>query len=147
MNDRGERKDTAVDVSANRAIALMRQALRLLDAAHTDMGAADAHLQMAIDVATHALPMREDSRITDETLSLDLLAVDMPLVRAMGGALSIFATLLGRQGIVETGEVANLLGIYAVATGETDDAEGLILGCWAAMIRDVAEHQGKTARG
>lgn len=50
-----------------------------------------------------------------------------------------------RQGIVETGEVANLLGIYAVATSETDQAEGLILGCWAAMIRDVAEQQAKGA--
>ena len=72
---------------------------------------------------------------------------DAPLVRAMGGALSMFATLLARQGIAETGEVANLLGIYAVATSEVDNEEGMILGCWAAMIRDVAEQQRKAARG
>lgn len=80
----------------------------------------------------------------DEIPQLDFER-DGPIVRAMGGALSIFATLLSRQGIVETGEVANLLGIYAVATSETDQAEGLILGCWAAMIRDVAEQQAKGA--
>jgi len=59
----------------------------------------------------------------------------------------MFATLLARQGIAETGEVANLLGIYAVATSEVDNEEGMILGCWAAMIRDVAEQQRKAARG
>ena len=77
----------------------------------------------------------------------DRLPQDAPLVRAMGGALSIFATLLARQGIVEMEEVANLLGIYAVATSEVDNEEGMILGCWAAMIRDVAEQQRKAARG
>lgn len=77
----------------------------------------------------------------------DRLPKDAPLVRAMGGALSIFATLLARQGNVETEEVANLLGIYAVATSEVDNDEGMILGCWAAMIREVAEQQRKAARG
>ena len=76
----------------------------------------------------------------------DHLLQDAPLVRAMGGALSMFATLLARQGIVEMGEVANLLGIYAVATSEVDNEEGMILGCWAAMIRDVAEQQRTSAR-
>ena len=76
----------------------------------------------------------------------DRLLQDAPLVRAMGGALSMFATLLARQGIVEASEVANLLGIYAVATNEVDNEEGMILGCWAAMIRDVAEQQRTSAR-
>ena len=76
----------------------------------------------------------------------DRLLQDAPLVRAMGGALSMFATLLARQGIVEAIEVANLLGIYAVATSEVDNGEGMILGCWAAMIRDVAEQQRTSAR-
>jgi len=66
---------------------------------------------------------------------------DAALVRAMGGALSIFATLLSRRGIADMHEVANLLGIYAVATSETDETEGWILGCWAEMLRDVAVHQ------
>lgn len=76
----------------------------------------------------------------------DRLLQDAPLVRAMGGALSMFATLLARQGIVEASEVANLLGIYAVATSEVDNEEGMILVCWAAMIRDVAEQQRTSAR-
>lgn len=76
----------------------------------------------------------------------DRLLQDAPLVRAMGGALSMFATLLARQGIVEASEVANLLGIYAGATSEVDNEEGMILGCWAAMIRDVAEQQRTSAR-
>jgi len=80
--------------------------------------------------------------MSDEHLrDFGLLPEHGPLVRAMGGALSLFATLLSRNGIIETGEVANLLGIFAVATGETDEAEGLILGCWAAMLRDLAEQQ------
>ena len=58
----------------------------------------------------------------------------------------MFATLLARQGIVEASEVANLLGIYAVATSEVDNEEGMILGCWAAMIRDVAEQQRTATR-
>lgn len=71
----------------------------------------------------------------------DVPLPDAALVRAMGGALSIFATLLSRRGIVDMSEVANLLGIYAVATSEKDETEGWILGCWAGMLRDVAEHQ------
>ena len=63
------------------------------------------------------------------------------LVRAMGGALSIFATLLARKGLIETDEVANILGMYAVTTGEVDQEEGLILGSWAAMLRDLADLQ------
>jgi hypothetical protein len=90
--------------------------------------------------------MEFDRMRNDEIPQLDL-ENDGPLVRAMGGALSLFATLLSRRGIVDTGEVANLLGVYAVATSETDQTEGLILGCWAAMIRDVAEQQGKAVRG
>lgn len=80
--------------------------------------------------------------MSDEQLeSIGLLPEDGPIVRAMGGALAMFSAMLSRKGIVETAEVANLLGIYAVATSETDKAEGMILGCWAAMLRDVAERQ------
>lgn len=62
----------------------------------------------------------------------DVPQPDAALVRAMGGALSILATLLSRRGIVDMSEVA---------TSETDETEGWILGCWAGMLRDVAEHQ------
>ena len=65
------------------------------------------------------------------------------LVRAMGGALSIFAAMLARKGLIETGEVANILGMYAVTTSEVAQEEGMILGTWAAMLRDIAELQDK----
>ncbi|WP_257558083.1 hypothetical protein [Sphingobium sp. CFD-2] len=66
---------------------------------------------------------------------------DAALVRAMGGALSILTTLLARQGLLRVSDVSELFGVYAVATSEIDDAEGQILGCWAAMLRDVAQDQ------
>lgn len=123
------------------AVTLMRAALRSLDAARIDLNGADAHLQMAIDKASGITPLGKGTSIEDEAASLDLLKVDKTLVRAMGGALSLFATLLSRQGVVSSGEVGELLGIYAVVTSEEDKAEGMILGCWAAMLRDLAARQ------
>lgn len=64
---------------------------------------------------------------------------DPALVRAMGGALAVFATLMARKGIAPLDEIANLIGIYAVVTGETAPDEGLILGCWGGMLRDAAQ--------
>lgn len=124
------------------AVALMRAAMRSLGAARTNLNGADAHLQMAIDKASGVTPLGKGTSIEDEAASLDLLKVDKTLVRAMGGALSLFATLLSRQGVVTSAEVGELLGIFAVVTGEEDRTEGLILGCWAAMIRDLAARQG-----
>jgi len=124
------------------AVALMRAAMRLLDSARTNLNGADAHLQMAIDAVSGVAPLDEGASIEDEPASLDLLTVDKTLVRAMGGALALFATLLSRQGVVTAAEVGELLGIFAVVTGEEDRTEGLILGCWAAMIRDLAARQG-----
>ena len=124
------------------AVALMRTAMRSLDAARTNLNGADAHLQMAIDAASGAAPLSKGAGIEDEAASLDLLTVDKTLVRAMGGALALFATILSRQGVVTAAEVGELLGIFAVVTGEEDRTEGLILGCWAAMIRDLAARQG-----
>jgi hypothetical protein len=84
--------------------------------------------------------LMEVNIMSDEELTdYGLLPEHGPLVRAMGGALSMFATLLSRNGSIETREVADLLGIYAVATSEVDKTEGLILGCWAAMLRDLAD--------
>ena len=124
------------------AVALMRAALRSLDAARIDLNGADAHLQLAIDKASGIASLDKGTNIEDEAASLDLLTVDKTLVRAMGGALALFATLLSRQGVVSSAEVGELLGIFAVVTGEDDRTEGLILGCWAAMIRDLAARQG-----
>lgn len=123
------------------AVTLMRAALRSLDAARTNLNGADAHLQMAIDAASGVAPLGEGASIEDEAASLNLLTVDKTVVRAMGGALALFATLLSRQGLVTSAEVGELLGIFAVVTGEEDRTEGLILGCWAAMIRDLAARQ------
>jgi hypothetical protein len=52
------------------------------------------------------------------------IAADPALVRAIGGALTVFATLMARKGIEPLEETANFLGIYAVLTAETAPAEG-----------------------
>src|SRR3546814_3132320 len=67
------------------------------------------------------------------------ITADPALVRAIGGALTVFATLMARKGIESLEETANLLGIYAVLTDEIAPDEALILGCWAGMLRDAAE--------
>src|SRR3546814_17607642 len=67
------------------------------------------------------------------------ITADPALVRAIGGALTVFATLMARKGIESLEETANLLGIYAVLTDEIEPDEALILGCWAGMMRDEAE--------
>lgn len=129
-----------------RAVALMREAIALLDEAHDDKSA--VHLHAAIDMAEQRHPLQPGDELPDENFdpaSSIPPPADSALVRAMGGALAMFATLLARSGIIEIGEVANLLGIYAVATSEEDAAEGLILGCWAAMLRDLAEQQNDKA--
>ncbi len=53
----------------------------------------------------------------------------------------MFATLMARQGGAPVDEVARLLGIYAAATNERSDDEGLLIACWSAILRDVAEAQ------
>lgn len=67
------------------------------------------------------------------------IAADPALVRAIGSALTVFATLMARKGIEPLEETANLLGIYAVLTDEIAPDEALILGCWAGMLRDAAQ--------
>src|SRR3546814_4229856 len=60
------------------------------------------------------------------------IAADPALGRAIGGALTVFATLMARKGIESLEETANLLGIYAVLTDEIAPDEALILGCWTS---------------
>lgn len=126
-----------------RAIVLMREALALLDAAHARDVA--AHLQMALDVAGRIPPMKPGDELPEDGAGSRPIAADPALVRAMGGALALFATLLARTGVAPVDEIGRLLGIYAVATGETERDEGLILGCWAGMLRDVAQDQNGEA--
>lgn len=47
-----------------------------------------------------------------------------------------------QTGAAQVEEIARLLGFYAVATKETSEEEGLLIGCWGAIIRDVADAQG-----
>lgn len=126
-----------------RAVALMREAIAMLDEAREQVAA--VHLQMAIDVVERIPPMKPGDELPDErfgpSTSAPQLAADPALVRAIGGALAVFATLLARRGGSSVDEVADLLGIYALATQETSADEGLIIACWGAILRDVAEAQ------
>ena len=65
------------------------------------------------------------------------------MVRAMGGALAVLAGLLEGKGVSTVEETSNVLGIYAVITGETAPDEGLILACWAGMLRDAAQEKAE----
>jgi hypothetical protein len=124
-----------------RAIVLMREAIVLLDEARE--GVAAAHLQAALDAAERVSPMTSGDELDDTTDLSDRAppAADPALVRAIGGALAVIATLIARRGDTSLEEIANLLGIYAVVTDETSAEEGQFIGCWGAMLRDFAEAQ------
>lgn len=64
---------------------------------------------------------------------------DPAMVRAMGGALAVLAGMLEGKGVASVEETSNVLGIYSVITGETAPDEGLILACWAGILRDAAQ--------
>ncbi len=68
---------------------------------------------------------------------------DPAMVRAMGGALAVLAGLLEGKGVSTVEKTSNVLGIYAVITGETAPDEGLILACWAGMLRDAAQEKAE----
>jgi hypothetical protein len=59
----------------------------------------------------------------------------------MGGALALVATLIARGGAVSLDEFSRLMSIYAVATSETADDEGMVLAYWAGMVSDAAEQR------
>lgn len=121
------------------AIALMREAISMLDEAGDSIAA--VHLQMAIDVAERGTATGEGDELPDDDADTPGLRADPALVRAIGGALAVMATLLARQGGPPLDEVANLLGIYATVTKETSAEEALLIACWGAMLRDAAEAQ------
>lgn len=136
----------------NRAILLMREALNLLDEAGEDEAA--LHLQWAHDIAARVPPMQPGDELPEgvvgpchDKIELPELALDPALVRAIGGALAVFATLMARKGISPVDETANALGLYAVATSETSAQEGLIIGCWGAILREVAQMQDRKVEG
>ena len=62
------------------------------------------------------------------------------LMRAQGHLVVFLASLLQRQGVIQAGEFAGLLQVFADATAETDPAEGEVLAFWAAAVRTIAPH-------
>lgn len=120
-----------------RAIVLMRDALTLLDEAGESSAA--RNLQMALDMAERVPIMKPGDELPEDDPPVSPeMAAEPALVRAIGGALAVIATLMARKDIASVKEVAQLLGIYAVATTETSPDEGTIIACWGAILREVA---------
>ncbi len=118
-----------------RAAGLMRVALSLLDEAGDKVTA--AHLQTALDLLAGVETVEPD----DALLRQAAVAADPSIVRAIGGALAVLGGVLEGKGIASMEEISNLLGIYAVITGETTPDEGLILAFWAGTLREAAQHR------
>ncbi len=124
------------------AIELMEEALRVLGAEPSE--AVAAPLRKAISEGRCLIPPRpENPEVDDDHLPPQPL--DAPLVRAMGGALGIVATILQRGGLTSAEEFGKILGIYGVVSAETCAEEGLILGCWAGMVDQLAPKSGERA--
>lgn len=81
-----------LDALRHRALALMRETLALLDAA----GEQDAalHQHRAHDALARVAPVRRDDDAPAEAPDLPELDSDPALVRAIGSALAVFATLM-----------------------------------------------------
>lgn len=50
----------------------------------------------------------------------------------------MIATLLPREGLLSVEELAGKLGIYGAISAKTNEEEGLMIGCWAGMLSDIA---------
>lgn len=124
--------------SQQRAAGLMRVARSILDDAGETVSA--AHLQAALDALVGVKPVEPDEALLRQAA----VAAEPSIVRAMGGALTVIATLMERRGDTTVEEISDVLGIYATITGETAGDEGLILAFWAATLRDAA--QGERGR-
>jgi len=122
-----------------RAAGLIRVARSILDEAGETVSA--AHLQAGLDALAGVEPAEPD----EATLRQAAVAADPSIVRAMGGALTVIATLMERQGDTTVKEIGEILGLYANITDETASDEGLILAYWAGTLRDAAE--GRRAKG
>lgn len=116
------------------AIELMEEALRLLVAADT----VAEPLQEAIGNARRLLKPSMAGLENEDYARLPP-PLNAALVRAMGGALGILATLLQRGGLTTVEDFGNMLGVYAVVSGENSADEGDILGCWAGIIDQVSK--------
>lgn len=112
------------------AIACMGEAMAHLDRA-SEAGPA-GYLQMAHDMTLAAWREADPGPQPEE----NELVLHPAAVRALGGVLSLFAAVLQTKGVMPRAELADLLALYATATGQTDQHEGLLLACWAGMLRD-----------
>jgi hypothetical protein len=57
------------------------------------------------------------------------------LAGAQGKLVVFLASVLQRAGVVQMGEFANLLGIFADTVADTDPNEAALLKAWAGTIR------------
>ena len=119
-----------------RAGGLMRVALSILDEAGEVSPA--AYLQKAVDALGGVEPAAPDNALLEQAA----VAADPTMVRAIGGMRAVLCTVLGREKISSVEEISGILGVYAATTAESSGAEGLILGYWAAMLRDVGQVLG-----
>lgn len=103
------------------------------------------HLQLAHDIVARSLPATSADEPTADEGGLPDLAPESVLVRSIGGALDVFATVMARGGIVPLDEIASVLGIYADVSSRTSVEEGWILGCWSATLREVAQTNNEKA--
>ena len=123
-----------------RAVALMAEALDLLDRAGED--AAAIYLQQAHDIAARLTALRADDAADHHRRAQErATSLDPALVKAIGGALAVVSALLEKSGVATTDDFAQALGIYATVSKNENEDEGLALAYWAATLRDVAEYR------
>ncbi|ETI62751.1 MULTISPECIES: hypothetical protein [unclassified Sphingobium] len=119
-----------------RAINLMTEVRRILD--RWGLNVAAAHLERAHDVAAQAVLAPLEGQ-ADEAGSADRLPLDRTAILALGGTFAVIAAVLGRANVIPMRELAEILAIYATTTSETDNSQGLLIACWAGILREAAE--------
>ena len=60
------------------------------------------------------------------------------LVRAQGDWLAFLATILEREGVIVSDDLARLLSEFATLTAADRPAEGRILSFWASYLQDTS---------
>lgn len=65
--------------------------------------------------------------------------MDVPLVGALGNALTLLTQLLQRQGVMSMEEYSKLLIVLGSVDADRKPEESKILCAWAAMIADIAD--------
>ncbi|QWT16577.1 hypothetical protein [Sphingobium xenophagum] len=110
----------------------------MLDDAGHDIPA--GHLKLALDMAEKALAEDHEPEAMAET---DILVMDPRAVRALGGAFAVIGTVLARSNIVPMRELADILAIYAATTSESDPPQGLLIACWAGILKEAADYSEK----